>query len=259
LAVNFASVYPHMTSGVILCDPAGIMPTGGKYGAYWGFYFRTSILQRLLRWPGSLSRWIFYTWLDTNNGNDIDYYWFEVLADRSAIGDTMVALYLPMNYIDGESYWRQSSLTKLLALKCPVSFMYGEHDRIMPIHQAHVLLKILDAEVNCYIIPGAGHNPMNKPALFSKAVVQAASSKSLPGIIANSHSSQLTLEFMNEHKSQFSVSHTRDVISQFYQTLEDTSAQLALEERKEKRIFGRFVTVSSPTFYTSPDMSYIPI
>ena len=57
LALIFASRYPEMTSGVILCDPAGILPTLGRYGAYWGLFFWSSLLQRLLRLSGSVSRY----------------------------------------------------------------------------------------------------------------------------------------------------------------------------------------------------------
>jgi pimeloyl-ACP methyl ester carboxylesterase len=60
LALIFASRYPEMTSGVILCDPAGILPTLGRYGAYWGLFFWSSLLQRLLRLSGSVSRYFGY-------------------------------------------------------------------------------------------------------------------------------------------------------------------------------------------------------
>ncbi len=42
-----------------------------------------------------------------------------------------------------DSVWNTPTLGLLLGLQCPVAFLYGEHDPIMPVHQVKPALDAL--------------------------------------------------------------------------------------------------------------------
>ena len=73
----------------------------------------------------------------------------------------------------GSTYWTTPTLPILLAIKCPIALIYGEHDTIMPVHQGLMMLRMMDSDVHCYLVHGAGHNPTESPTLFVNAVFLA--------------------------------------------------------------------------------------
>jgi pimeloyl-ACP methyl ester carboxylesterase len=78
IAVVFASTHGDMLSGLLLTDPAGILPTLGSAGTYWAIYFRTCAIQTMLRCSGVVGKWVTFTWFDVMQSQLSSYYWFEV-------------------------------------------------------------------------------------------------------------------------------------------------------------------------------------
>ena len=79
LALSYAAQYPKRISGLILAHPAGILPTLGKSGAYWGILFKLSPVQRILRSIGCLGLRFIAFWLHLLHQPFEAIYWLYVM------------------------------------------------------------------------------------------------------------------------------------------------------------------------------------
>ena len=110
LALSYAAQYPKRISGLILAHPAGILPTLGKSGAYWGILFKLSPVQRILRSIGCLGLRFIAFWLHLLHQPFEAIYWLYVMfvimhshntlsATRSLEGRTASEIWSSVNML----------------------------------------------------------------------------------------------------------------------------------------------------------------
>jgi pimeloyl-ACP methyl ester carboxylesterase len=154
LSISFARAYPERVSKLVLVSPAGLYPTLGDQGAYWGLVFRYS-LTNIFRSFGTLGRFIFFTGFRLLGCGPMYYYWYDVLSDPRTWGDRVLAKMIHVS--PGRVYWKRPALLRANALPCPVYLVYGERDTIMPPEQGIFARDTLGFPL--YIVEGTGHNP----------------------------------------------------------------------------------------------------
>lgn len=165
VCTRFGKRHPERVLGLILIGPAGIFPTMGGLGMYWGCFFVTS-LPNLGRRLGRLGYAITQSLTESS---DV-LYWYCVLAHPRGMGDSFVRDKITFDSFS--AYWNEPSLAHFEEFPFRVCLIYGERDTIMPPHQGMVLHRIHG--YTCNVIPNAGHSPMNDPqgaAAVSNAIL----------------------------------------------------------------------------------------
>ena len=151
-----------------------------------------------------------------------------MLSCIDQIGDSIFSSHITVNW-NGSNYWTKPSLSMLLDLKCPVSFIYGEYDTITPVHQGLMLLRLTDSDSRCFIIP-TGHSPLEAPTDFGNAVFLAAKYAVQNGCKAITLSKYLHNKNWKIYSSSFNTKYTSRTIQKLYSFLD-----------MEGRIHGRFI------------------
>jgi len=160
IAAHYAIRFPSRVDKLILISCAGLLPTLGENGAYWSVVFKKSVLHhgRLL---GSIGKWMFSFWFFMA-GLDLEYhYWFIVLSNCN--GDKCLARFIDLTWTSAE--WIYPLINHISQIQCPVTLIYGEHDDIVPHHQAKLLNQVFS--IDCRVIPDAGHSPMRGEGVFT--------------------------------------------------------------------------------------------
>ncbi len=81
----------------------------------------------------------------------------QILRCRDAVGDRAVASHVTVDWCTGMTFWNTPTLPLLFSLVCPLSFIYGENDSIMPAHQVECTLPSLLGRDNMHSITRTGH------------------------------------------------------------------------------------------------------
>ncbi len=157
ISINFASKHPEIVNKIILIDPAGIFPILGKYGAYWGIFFKFAILQMICRSIGPLAPFIFHTFLNFMKCKIYNDYYFQLISSKSTIANLFVGRFIDMTF--SRSSWSHPLLHTLTNLQMPIGFIYGENDNIIPYHQGLVFAEMTCNNIPVNIIHDAGHSP----------------------------------------------------------------------------------------------------
>jgi len=171
-AMKFAKKYPTKVSKLILVDPAGMLPTLGSSGYYFGCLFKLGIPTRQLRALGGLTSFIFNTIFDYKQASAKAYYWLQLNASPTAFGDRVVAKYISARDSSCLSmYWNRPALHDLLTAGVPFAFVYGETDNLMPPTQGTLVAEVamgmrgenavIAAQSLVGIVPGAWHMPFH--------------------------------------------------------------------------------------------------
>jgi pimeloyl-ACP methyl ester carboxylesterase len=155
VCVHVARLYPHLLSKLVLLHPAGIFPTLGWQGNYWAIVFKCSILH-LTRWMGRRGLHLVRTYC-----SDLPaiLYWYTILSDNRHHGNIHVQDKITLTFLT--SYWNQPmyDILHIVSSQIPTLILYGEHDPIIPAHQASVLEQTLSCTVK--ITPDVGHHPFS--------------------------------------------------------------------------------------------------
>ncbi len=152
ISINFAHKYPELVDRIILAAPVGILPILDNYGAYWALFFKLAPIQKILTILAPFIACILYKIINIKY-----YYKFLLLSEPSAVGHLIVSKYITINWLSGETYWNTPILKKLLQLKTRISFIYGDLDTIIPIHQGKLLTKLLGKNIKCLPLHNTGH------------------------------------------------------------------------------------------------------
>ncbi len=139
-------------------DPAGVLPTLGCRGAYYAQMFKSGFPQRQLRALGNVGAWMVHSIGEIFGCNAWFYYWYQVLAARTATGDVALSKFITRTS-DG-AFWNSPTLPLLLQIEVPLSFCWGENDDIMPLHQLSMLKKLSRGSWRSVVVAGSGHNPV---------------------------------------------------------------------------------------------------
>ena len=158
MAIHWAARNGDNVAGLVLIDPAGILPTLSDKGAHWAVLFKLGIPASFLRSLGILGslaisplilrspvfRWV---WLQVN---------------ASATGFNIPTSFISLGF--HKAFWTHPALARLMSLNVPLGFVWGKDDPIMPVHQGHTVVSLLRAQgvaAPLEVIEG-GHTPWHK-------------------------------------------------------------------------------------------------
>ena len=160
LAVHLADRHPDLVERLVLLNPAGIFPLTSDMGMFWAVLFITSIHHKF-----------------------IQRVWYPIFSFNKFVQFSLAQLSLPMSSSDlmgkfvhftyRESYWKYPCLAELLALKAPVSLIYGEHDTLFPMHQGCAISLLSNAKIKCLVVRDASHAPHAHTETFLRAFWRA--------------------------------------------------------------------------------------
>jgi len=157
LSVIFSERYPRLVQQVILVNMPGILPTLTQYGFYWSMLFKFRFPQQLIRFFFQRAGFRFLSCLCKKNSDLLHYYCFTSLEGGE--GDLVLSRCISWSLF--RAYWRYPVIHKLVELKVPYSFVWGEDDTILPKEDAQLLSH---GTVECHLIKKAGHNPITSSA-----------------------------------------------------------------------------------------------
>ncbi len=152
---------PYKIKRLILINPAGIFPTLGSLGYYWALMFKFS--GRLFGIIGYIIMTLIFILF---NFNVEHFYWYYILAHPDNTGDLAVADKISFDSIF-DAYWNDPIFNDLDKIKCPVDFIYGSDDVIIPAQQGLVINEVYgskmlnrnrDHNTKIHIVKGLGHN-----------------------------------------------------------------------------------------------------
>jgi len=151
----FACRYPHRVSHLLLIDSAGIFPTLGWSGAYWGVFFKFSVLQSARNF-GIFGGGVFSTLCRLFGFDALEaVYWHAIF--RASWGDKVVGEHISVSWT--RSQWTEPILPLVCKLRIPIATVYGRHDCIMPLHQGEILRDIWGWGI--FILEQSGHSPFH--------------------------------------------------------------------------------------------------
>jgi pimeloyl-ACP methyl ester carboxylesterase len=180
-AVKFAKKYPTKLSKLILVDPAGLLPTLGRWGIYFAWVFKLGIPTKQLRSLGTAATLVPVFDFQKTSARA---FWLQLHASPTAFGDQVVAKFISMTGPSG--YWNRPALGDLLTAGVPFAFVYGETDNLMPPAQGRLVVEVamrdVSAEQMVGIVPGAWHAPFHvqKGEPFVEKVLRAVEVARLP-------------------------------------------------------------------------------
>jgi pimeloyl-ACP methyl ester carboxylesterase len=152
LLSHFVSKHPEYFIHAIYVNPAGILPTLGKNGIYWGIFFKLGFISRLFySYYGILTR-IVYPLL---NGSMDSQIYIRVLGNEENVGDSILSKFISYSYYFAS--WNHPNIQKILHSNIKISMIYGGNDNIMPPHNGILISALTDGKIPIYIIPKMGH------------------------------------------------------------------------------------------------------
>ena len=152
-AIHFAKKYPTKVSKLILVDPAGLLPTLGAKGFYFGWLFKLGFPTRQARFFGKV--------LSAFPKTTKTRYWHQLNASPTAFGDHVVAKFITTTW--SSVYWNRPALRSLLTADVPFAFVYGELDDLMPSTQGDTIVEACmeDPIALVGLVSGAWHMPFH--------------------------------------------------------------------------------------------------
>jgi len=211
ISINFAYKYPELVDRLILAAPVGILPILDNYGAYWGIFFKLAPIQRILTILAPYIVGILY--LITN----VKYYYkFLLLSEPTAVGHLIVSKYITINWLSGETYWNKPILKKLLQLDIPISFIYGDLDTIIPIHQGQLLTILLGKNVQCLPLHNTGHFITKCPIDLLINTIELAYNKASKNNSTKNIIKKITNNKLLIYRSFFNYNKTKTAIKDLY-------------------------------------------
>jgi pimeloyl-ACP methyl ester carboxylesterase len=154
IASNYVEYFPDKIKQLILIDSAGLTPTLGDLGCYYGILFKLGFPYFIK----FINKNFIYIIAKLISPSHNFYYWLELYTNSHTFGDKVVSLFISIN--NKGMWWNTPVLQSLINIKCPIKFIYGEADNLMPSHQGKLICLIRNTPNNIYIIPNYFHNPI---------------------------------------------------------------------------------------------------
>jgi len=158
---------------LVLLNPAGILPTLGTYGYYWGMFFKAGLPTSMFHFPFIshqllcyLSRIIF----SNHSQNKISDFWLTFFMNERNTGHEILQRLITIRPF--YSYWNTPAIMTLLDVykKVPTHICFGEDDTIIPSHIGEFLNHLTDGEIMIHNIKNASHNPCCNIECFLKYI-----------------------------------------------------------------------------------------
>ncbi len=226
LLSDFVSKHPEYFIHAIYVNPAGILPTLGKNGIYWGVFFKLGLISRFLNsYYGILTRMI-YPLLNQSIDSQI---YIRVLGNEENVGDFILSKFISYSYCFAS--WNHPNIQKILHSNVKISMIYGGNDNIMPPHNGILISALTDGKIPIYVIPKMGHCIEEEDFDLIVKVVDES--------ITNENHEKITLEIpKNMDKlfgSYFCGKTTMEKIQHFYEKM--LSSQKRQNEKIEIKVW----------------------
>ena len=155
LSIYVADRFP--IKKLVLLNPAGILPTLGEYGYYWGMFFKAGLPSSLFHLPlvsRELLAYICRSWATTTTE-----FWISLFANPDNDGHRVLQRLITLRPF--YSYWNTPAFTTLMDVykKIPTTICFGVNDTIIPYHIGDFLSRLTQGEIIIHNIQNANHNP----------------------------------------------------------------------------------------------------
>ena len=174
LSIYVADRFP--IKRLVLVNPAGILPTLGVYGYYWGMFFKAGIPTTLFHLPMIsrdlmlyIGRLMFHQGTSEIQTKTTEFWtYFFMNEGNNGHGVLQRLITLRPFY----SYWNTPAITTLMDVykKVPTHICFGEDDTIIPSHIGAFLHELTGGEIMIHNIKNASHNPCNNIECFMKYI-----------------------------------------------------------------------------------------
>ena len=216
ISIYTAERYP--IKKLVLLNPAGILPTLGVYGYYWGMFFKAGLPTTLFRIHMiSCELWIHLCHLifGYNNSQDkITDFWLSFFMNNENTGHEILQRLITLRPF--YSYWNTPAIMTLLDVykKVPTHICFGEDDTIIPSHIGEFLNHLTDGEIMIHNIKNASHNPCCNIECFLKYI---------SSIMTGDNISDNKTVVLNKSKRIFIHDKTQLYRGYSYHSLQDTT------------------------------------
>jgi pimeloyl-ACP methyl ester carboxylesterase len=156
LSIYTAERYP--VKRLVLLNPAGILPTLGIYGYYWGIFFKAGLPTTLFHLPMISRDLLIYIARCGLNGVTTEF-WLSFFTNNENNGHEILQRLITLRPF--YSYWNTPAINTLLDVykKVPTHICFGEDDTIIPSHIGEFLDELTGGEIMIHNIKNASHNP----------------------------------------------------------------------------------------------------
>ena len=172
LSIYVADRFP--IKRLVLLNPAGILPTLGVYGYYWGMFFKSGLPTTLFHLP-MISRdlMLYIGRRVSSNGktqSDTTEFWSYFFMNQRNNGHKILQRLITLRPF--YSYWNTPAINTLLDVykKVPTHICFGEDDTIIPSHIGGFLDELTGGKIMIHNIKNASHNPCNNLECFMKYI-----------------------------------------------------------------------------------------
>jgi pimeloyl-ACP methyl ester carboxylesterase len=160
LSIYVADRFP--IKKLVLLNPAGILPTLGEYGYYWGVFFKAGLPSSLFHLPLVSRELLAYMWRScapTTTTTTTTEFWISIFANPDNDGHRVLQRLITIYPF--YSYWNTPAIMTLLDVykKVPTHICFGEDDTIIPYHIGDFLSRLTRGEIIIHKIHNANHNP----------------------------------------------------------------------------------------------------
>jgi len=144
---------------LVLLNPAGILPTLGEYGYYWGMFFKAGLPSSLFHLPMVSRDLLAYIWRSLAATTPTTDYWISLYANPDNDGHRVLQRLITIYPF--YSYWNTPAFTTLIDVykKIPTTICFGVNDTIIPQHIGDFLHRLTRGEIIIHKIHNANHNP----------------------------------------------------------------------------------------------------
>ena len=169
LSVYVADRFP--IKKLVLLNPAGILPTLGEYGYYWGVFFKAGLPSSLFHLPLVSRELLAYMWRSwATTTTTATEFWISLFANSDNDGHRVLQRLITIYPF--YSYWNTPAFTTLMDVykKVPTHICFGEDDTIIPYHIGDFLSRLTRGEIIIHKIHNANHNPCANIECFLKYI-----------------------------------------------------------------------------------------
>jgi pimeloyl-ACP methyl ester carboxylesterase len=155
LSIYVADRFP--IKKLVLLNPAGILPTLGEYGYYWGVFFKAGLPSSLFHLPLVSRELLAYIWRSC--APTTTEFWITLFANPANEGHRILQRLITLRPF--YSYWNTPAFTTLMDVykKVPTTICFGVDDTIIPSHIGEFLRTFTRGDIIIHNIQNANHNP----------------------------------------------------------------------------------------------------
>jgi pimeloyl-ACP methyl ester carboxylesterase len=148
---------------LVLLNPAGILPTLGEWGYYWGLFFKVGMPTTAFHLPlvsrNGLVNMAATIYGGSSDNDIITNFWIYFYSNTRNEGHRILQRMITIRPF--YSYWNTPALTTLMDVckKVQTSICFGEADTIIPAHIGGFIDQLTQGEIMIHIVKNASHNP----------------------------------------------------------------------------------------------------